>query len=54
MGEEASNSHRQAVKQDQLPPAKEYVEASHTAILFLLQTGFQEMGIDTIFQDTLC
>ena len=52
--EEASNSHRQAVKQDQLPPAKEYVEASHTAILFLLQTGFQEMGIDTIFQDTLC
>ncbi len=23
-------------------------------ILFLLQTGFQEMAIDTIFQDTLC
>ena len=54
MGEESSNSHHQAVKQDQLPPAKEYVEASHTAILFLLQTGFQELAIDTIFQDTLC
>ena len=42
MGGEPSNNYHQAVKQDQLPPAKEYVEVFHTAILIPVTEGQPE------------
>ena len=49
MGGEPSNNYHQAVKQDQLPPAKEYVEVFHTAILIPVTEGQPEGNANALY-----